>query len=66
MTKHTPNPNCDCDHCYVDDLNAVLRAFVEQREARQHNAAAVKREADKSAWRDVAPDELRCLQARVG
>lgn len=32
MTKHTPNPKCECDHCYVDDLNAVLRRFVEQRE----------------------------------
>lgn len=32
MTRHPPNPKCDCDHCYVTDLNAVLRRFVEQRE----------------------------------
>jgi hypothetical protein len=26
--------NCDCDACFVDELNAVLRRFVELREAR--------------------------------
>lgn len=30
--KHPPTPNCQCDLCYVTDLNAVLRRFVEQRE----------------------------------
>lgn len=32
MTKHQPRPKCDCDDCFVDDLNAVLRRFVERRE----------------------------------
>lgn len=32
MTKHPPNPKCDCDDCFLDDLNAVLRRFVERRE----------------------------------
>ena len=31
-TKHQPTPKCDCDDCFVDDLNAVLRRFVERRE----------------------------------
>lgn len=49
--------NCDCDACFVDDLNAVLRRFVEEREIREHNAAAIKLAADQSAWRDVRPDQ---------
>lgn len=30
--KHQPTPSCDCDDCFVTDLNAVLRRFVERRE----------------------------------
>lgn len=57
MTKHTPNPNCPCDDCFVDDLNAVLRRFVEEREIREHNAAAIQLNADQSAWRDTVGEE---------
>ena len=32
MTRHPYTPECDCNHCYVDSLNAVLRRFLEQRE----------------------------------
>lgn len=53
MTKHTPNPNCDRDHCFVDDLNAVLRRFVEQREADQHNATILQTTRAKDEWRDT-------------
>lgn len=53
MTTHTPNPKCGCDNCFVDDLNAVLRRFVEQREVRQHNAAAIELSRSKSEWRDT-------------
>lgn len=53
MTRHPPNPKCDCDHCFVDDLNAVLRRFVEQREVTKQNAAAIELSRSKSEWRDT-------------
>lgn len=56
MTKHQPTPNCDCDSCFVDELNAVLRRFVEEREIREHNAAAINLATDQSAWRDTVEE----------
>lgn len=57
MTKHPPS--CDCNRCFVDDLNAVLRRFVEQREARQidqHNAAALHLATEQPAWGDTVEE----------
>jgi hypothetical protein len=36
--KH--HPACECDFCFTDDLNAVLRRFLEQREARRDDRDA--------------------------
>lgn len=54
LTTHPPS--CDCDACFVDDLNAVLRRFVEEREIREHNAAALHLATEQSAWGDTVKE----------
>lgn len=50
-------PGCDCDFCFVDDLNAVLRRFLEQREK---GKPPVDPDAEQLAS-DVSDELARCL-----
>jgi hypothetical protein len=42
MTRHPYRRDCDCDHCFADELNAVLERFLEMRERRIADEQAEK------------------------
>lgn len=45
MTRHPYRRDCDCDHWFAEELNAVLRRFLEQREDKQAEKLAAEVEA---------------------